>query len=80
VVVERLTMVSGHSNAEMRLLKRMLSRNSAILKKRIEGYEKKLRELEEESPEAENCRTEKQRAEDLMLTVLRMQQPLAYMG
>ena len=80
VLVEQINMVSGHSNAEMRLLKRMLSRNSSILKKRIEGYEEKLSSADPDNPATTVWRAEKGRAEEVLRTVLKMQVPLAYMG
>ena len=80
VLVEQINMVSGHSNAEMRLLKRTLTRNSNMLKKRIEGYEEKLKNADEANPATAIWRTEKERSEQLLKTVLRMQIPLGYMA
>lgn len=79
VLVEQINMVSGHSNAEMRLLKRTLARNSILLKKRIEGYEQKLKDADEVEPTTAIWRAEKERSEHLLKTVLRMQVPLNYM-
>jgi hypothetical protein len=80
VLVEQINMVSGHSNREMLLLKRMLSRNSTQLKKRIEDYKEKLKDADPDSPVSIVWRTEKERAEELMKKLLRMQLPLAYMA
>jgi len=80
VLVEQINMVSGHSNVEMRLLKRTLSRNSNMLKKRIDSYEEKLKDADEANPTTALWRAEKARAEVLLKTVLKMQLPLAYMA
>jgi len=80
VLAEQINMVSGHSNSEMRLLKRTLSRNSAIIKKRIESYEEKLKDTDPENPAATIWRVEKERAEQLLNMIHRMQVPLAYMA
>jgi GTP1/Obg family GTP-binding protein len=73
-------MVSGHSNTEMRLLKRVLSRNSSVLKKRIESYDEKLKNADPESSVTTVWRAEKGRAEELLKNMLKMQLPLAYMA
>jgi len=80
VLVEQINMMSGHSNVEMRLLKRTLARNSLLLKKRLESYEQKLKGVDDTHPAAAVWRAEKQRTENLLKTVLRMQTPLAYMA
>jgi len=80
VLVEQINMVGGHSNVEMRLLKRTLSRNSNMLKKRIDSYEEKLKDTDEANPTTALWRAEKARAEVLLKTVLKMQLPLAYMA
>jgi hypothetical protein len=80
VLVEQINMVSGHSNTEMRLLKRTLARNSAALKKRMEIYEGKLKDADEANPATAIWRAEKQRTEEMLKRVLRMQVPLAYMA
>ena len=80
MLVEQINMVSGHSNVEMRLLKRTLARNSNMLKKRIESYEQKLKDADEANPATAIWRAEKERSEQLLKTVLRMQVPLTYMA
>ena len=73
-------MVSGHSTAEMRMLKRMLARNTSILKKRIDAYEEKLKDADETNPATAVWRAEKERAEELIKKLRQMQLPLAYMA
>ena len=80
VLVEQINMVSGHSNVEMQLLKRTLARNSSMLKKRIEAYAEKLKDADEANPATAIWRAEKQRSEQLLKTVIRMQIPLSYMS
>lgn len=80
VLVEKINMVSGHSSVEMRLLKRTLARNSAMLKKRIQSYEDKLKDADEADPTTAIWRAEKDRAEGLMKMLIKMQVPLNYMS
>ena len=80
VLVEQINMVSGHSNVEMRLLKRTLARNSNALKKRIEMYQEKLKDADEASPATAVWRAEKERAENLLKTVVRMHGSLNLMS
>ncbi len=80
VLVEQITMVSGHSSTEMRMLKRMLARNTSILKKRIDAYEEKLKDADEANPATAVWRAEKERAQELIKKLRQMQLPLAYMA
>lgn len=80
VLVEQINMVSGHSNVEMRFLKRTLARNSSMLKKRIQIYAEKLKDADEANPATAIWRAEKERSEQLLKTVIRMQIPLNYMS
>jgi hypothetical protein len=80
VLVEQINVMNSNSNTEMGRLKRILSRNSRIIKKRIEDYENKLKDADESSPATAIWRAEKQRAEGLLHMLMRMQVPLAYMA
>jgi hypothetical protein len=80
VLAQQITMVSAHSSREMRMLRRMLTRNISILKKRIETYEEKLKDADETNPATTVWRAEKERAEELIKKLRQMQLPLAYMA
>lgn len=73
-------MVNGRSNPEMLQLKRMLSRNITVLKKRIAGYDHKLKGIDPQSPAGKIYIAEKLRTEEVMKNLMRMQTPLAYMS
>lgn len=80
VLVDKINIVSGHSKSEIQLLKRILSRNSAILKRRIEEYEEKLTDAGEENPTTEIWRAEKKRAEGMLKLIMHMRMPLAFIS
>jgi len=80
VMVDHINIVSGHSTAEMRLLRVTLARNSRILKKRIANYELKLKGADEAEPVTAVWRAEKGRTEELLKKIQQMQAPLAYIA
>lgn len=80
VLVEQINMVNSRPNSDVLQLKRMLSRNSSVLRKRIAGYEEKLKGIDHDSPAGKIYIAEIERAEDLLKKLLRMQIPLAYMA
>ena len=80
VMVEQINMMNTSSDGEFARLKRLLSRNSRIIKNRIEEYEEKLKDADESNPATTIWRVEKERAEGLLNMLTRMQVPLAYMA